>query len=121
MIVRPRNNIYPAFLVLIISFILSILNFPSPVWAQESASAPAKAPLDSADQAAQITQTYPLEVLAVKPNVADSREVHQITVTFNKPMVPLGDFEKMAQGLPVSVAPEIPCHWRWLNRMTLAC
>jgi hypothetical protein len=63
----------------------------------------------------------PLKVTAVKPGRADAREVHQITVTFNQPVVPLGDFEQLAEGLPVSITPSMPCHWRWLNRQTLAC
>jgi len=63
----------------------------------------------------------PLKVTAVKPGAADAREVHQVTITFNQPVVPLGDFEQLAKGLPVGITPSLPCHWRWLNRRTLAC
>ncbi|UCD11387.1 MAG: hypothetical protein JSU88_12180 [Nitrospinaceae bacterium] len=49
-----------------------------------------------------------LEVAAVKPDAADAREVHQITITFNQPVVPLGDFEQLAEGLPVTITPPLP-------------
>ncbi len=62
-----------------------------------------------------------LQVLAIKPSTLDSPSVDQITVSFNKPMVPLGDFEDLAKDFPINISPDISCQWRWLNRQTLAC
>ncbi|MEI8348211.1 MAG: Ig-like domain-containing protein [Pseudomonadota bacterium] len=66
-------------------------------------------------------QAEDLKVLTAIPNTENVPDVQQITITFNRPMVPLGDFEKMAQNLGVKVEPKIDCHWRWLNTSTLAC
>jgi len=79
------------------------------------------AALDS-DITVEDTKNFPLQVLTVKPDSGIVKtEVNQITVVFNKPMIPLGDFEKLALNLPIKIMPEIPCHWRWLNRTTLSC
>jgi uncharacterized protein YfaS (alpha-2-macroglobulin family) len=45
----------------------------------------------------------------------------QIVVTFDRPVVPLGDMS--AQNIPstVSVSPEIGCQWHWLDPRSLAC
>jgi hypothetical protein len=75
-----------------------------------------------ANAAPDDTEKFSLQVLAVKPDSGIIKnEVNQITIIFNKPMVPLGDFEKLAQNLPIKITPEIPCHWRWLNLTTLSC
>ena len=78
-------------------------------------------PFEIIDPSSEETSQYPLEVMTVLPNTDNVDDVRQITVTFNKPMVALGDFEKSAQGLPIKIKPEIGCKWRWLNRMTLGC
>ncbi|MBI3563370.1 MAG: Ig-like domain-containing protein [Gammaproteobacteria bacterium] len=62
-----------------------------------------------------------LEVLLIRPNSENVIDVQQITVTFNKAMVPLGDYEKLAKAFNIQVSPGIDCQWRWLNTSTLAC
>jgi len=62
-----------------------------------------------------------LEVLMIRPEAENVIDVQQISVTFNRTMVPLGDYEKLAQNFPIEITPKIPCSWRWLNGSTLAC
>jgi uncharacterized protein YfaS (alpha-2-macroglobulin family) len=76
---------------------------------------------DTANIDPSVTQDTPLEVLLIKPNSDNVASVQQISVTFNKKMVPLGDFEKLAENLPIGVSPEVDCKWRWLNSATVAC
>ena len=76
---------------------------------------------DSATLDVERTRDMPLSVSMIKPNGAEQTEVTQIVIVFNKKMVPLGDMEKSAQGLPIHIAPEPGCHWRWLNTTTLGC
>ena len=73
------------------------------------------------DPSPEETRQIPLEVLMVKPQTEDVPDIRQISITFNKPMVPLGDYKESAKNLPITVSPEIPCQWRWLNRMSLSC
>lgn len=43
-----------------------------------------------------------------------------ISVTFNQPMVPLGTLEQLDQAdVPVTVAPALQGHWRWIGTRTL--
>ncbi|NQZ00349.1 MAG: Ig-like domain-containing protein [Bdellovibrionales bacterium] len=76
---------------------------------------------DTANIDPSVTKDTPLKVLMIKPNSDNVAAVQQITVTFNKKMVPLGDFEKLAEGLPIEVKPAVDCKWRWLNSATVAC
>ena len=46
-------------------------------------------------------------MVTVRPNVENVIDVQQITVTFNEPMVPLGDFEKLAKDFHVDVSPKV--------------
>jgi hypothetical protein len=62
-----------------------------------------------------------LDVLLIRPSTENVIDVQQITVTFNKTMVPLGDYEKLAESFPITVTPKIDCQWRWLNGSTIAC
>lgn len=62
-----------------------------------------------------------LSVSLVKPAGEEQIDVTQVIIIFNKKMVPLGDMEKSAQGLPVNIEPAPDCHWRWLNTTTLGC
>lgn len=62
-----------------------------------------------------------VQVLLVRPNAKDVADVQQISVTFSKPMVPLGDFEKSAKDFKIDVTPKVDCGWRWLNTTTISC
>ena len=50
-------------------------------------------------------------------SIADS----QILIEFNRPVVPLGRMERNAEELPITISPEVNCHWRWVGRQALAC
>ena len=49
--------------------------------------------------------------------IADS----QILIEFNRPVVPLGRMERKAEELPITITPEVSCHWRWVSMQALAC
>ena len=50
-------------------------------------------------------------------SIADS----QILIEFNRPVVPLGRMERKAEELPITITPEVDCHWRWVGTQALAC
>lgn len=52
---------------------------------------------------------------------AAGEAARQIVLQFNRPVVPLGQMEREASKLPISIVPEVNCHWRWLNTSALAC
>ncbi|MDH4468339.1 MAG: alpha-2-macroglobulin family protein [Bacteriovoracaceae bacterium] len=62
-----------------------------------------------------------LSILLTRPNAENVSDVRQISVTFNKTMVPLGDYEKLAKDFNIDITPKIDCQWRWLNGSTIAC
>ena len=63
----------------------------------------------------------PLEILRVTPNSTGTTQVKQITITFDKPVVAIGEMAvKKADNL-VTITPSIDCEWRWLNVTTLSC
>ena len=57
----------------------------------------------------------PLKITQI--SIADS----QILIEFNRPVVPLGRMERKARELPVTITPEVTCHWRWVSTQALAC
>ncbi|MFH1090371.1 MAG: Ig-like domain-containing protein, partial [Pseudomonadota bacterium] len=61
----------------------------------------------------------PLKVLTIYPQ-GETPLVKQFTVTFNQPMVPLGDMKQEPDKAPVSIEPTIKGSFRWLNVYTLA-
>lgn len=63
----------------------------------------------------------PLTVGRITPAGDDVPAANQIVIEFDRPVVPLGRMERRADELPVSIAPQLDCHWRWLDRQTLAC
>jgi len=61
-----------------------------------------------------------LQVLRILPVGENVTQADSVNVTFSKPMVRLGEFEKTAQ-LPVEIVPKLECEWRWINVTTLSC
>ena len=45
----------------------------------------------------------------------------QILIEFNRAVVPLGRMERRAEELPIKIAPQVNCHWRWISTQALAC
>ena len=61
----------------------------------------------------------PLEVLRRAPE-GPVELAPQLSVTFSQPMVALKSHEELAkQGVPVTLTPEPPGHWRWVGTKTL--
>ncbi|MDY6851688.1 MAG: hypothetical protein SV487_06410, partial [Thermodesulfobacteriota bacterium] len=61
----------------------------------------------------------PLRVLTIHPSGEIDR-VKQITITFNQPMVPLGEMDRAPGEAPVFLEPALEGRYRWLNVYTLA-
>ncbi|CAL7962371.1 alpha-2-macroglobulin [Alphaproteobacteria bacterium] len=62
-----------------------------------------------------------LSILRVTPQGDDVHAEHQITIQFNRPVVPLGRMERKSNEIPVKIEPAVKCEWRWVNTSTLAC
>ncbi len=69
--------------------------------------------------AAQAAAPAPLKVLAIHPTGPTPR-VKQVTVTFDQPMVALGDMDRSPEEVPVQLDPALSGRFRWLNVYTLA-
>ncbi|MDR1870455.1 MAG: hypothetical protein LBS60_00775 [Deltaproteobacteria bacterium] len=82
------------------------LDLPS----SQAADPPAAAPSDPAAE--------PLKILQFLPN-GDVKTLNQIIVSFNQPMVALGQFGAVPPGV-LELDPPLPGELRWLNEFTLA-
>lgn len=65
-------------------------------------------------------QAQNLQVMRVLPAGDNVTQTDSVNITFSKPMVALGEFEKTAQ-IPVEITPKLECEWRWINTTTLSC
>lgn len=63
----------------------------------------------------------PVDVLRITPDGTEIKDVRQITLTFNQKMVPLGEMERKAKDLGISITPALKCQWRWLDPSVLSC
>lgn len=61
-----------------------------------------------------------VRVLRVTPEGTQVPPGRQIVVTFDRPMMPLGDMSADAQKV-VKIDPAPKCHWHWLDPRSLAC
>lgn len=65
------------------------------------------------------TDTGPLKVLRYQPT-GDVAIAPDLSITFNKPMVPLGTLAQLDQAaVPVKVTPTLNGRWRWIGTRTL--
>lgn len=78
------------------------------------------AALISHDSAA-VEHDEPLEVLRVTPKGRDAEPARQVVVTFDKPVVAIGEMGVDEDEVPVTIEPSLPCEWRWLNVSSLSC
>lgn len=62
-----------------------------------------------------------LQVVRIVPEGDEVPAGRQITVTFDRPMVPVGDMSVDAAKSPVSIEPAVKCHWHWIDPRSLAC
>lgn len=91
----------PYFAVLLFLFFF----LASPTWAQENAIAPGK----------------DLRILRITPTGVDAPPGRQLVIQFDRPVVPLGQMERNAAELPITIEPKLNCQWRWLSPAVLAC
>ncbi|MDY0221174.1 MAG: MG2 domain-containing protein [Desulfobacterium sp.] len=61
-----------------------------------------------------------LKITRITPRGMDVPEKRQITVEFNKKVVPLGKMERDQGEIPIAITPRINGQWRWLTPSTLA-
>lgn len=62
-----------------------------------------------------------LQVVRITPAGTEVPAGRQIVIEFDRPVVPLGRMERAESEIPVSIAPQLDCRWRWLSPSTLAC
>ena len=62
-----------------------------------------------------------LELRRITPAGNDVDAGQQITLSFDRDVVPLGRMERTADEIPVTITPAVPCEWRWLDPKVLAC
>jgi uncharacterized protein YfaS (alpha-2-macroglobulin family) len=62
-----------------------------------------------------------LSIIRVTPTGEDVYADRQIVITFNRPVVPIGQMERDKKDIPVTITPEVDCEWRWINTSSLAC
>lgn len=71
--------------------------------------------------AAAAAREEELRIVRITPGGEDVEQRQQLVLQFNRPVVPIGRMDREASEIPVEIAPELNCHWRWLNRSALAC
>ena len=62
-----------------------------------------------------------LRLLRVTPSGVDVPAGRQIVFQFDRPVVPLGRMARDASEVPIHIAPDPGCDWRWLEPRALAC
>jgi hypothetical protein len=62
-----------------------------------------------------------LRILRITPNGEDVAATRQIVIEFNRPVVPVGQMDRTADELGITIAPSVNCQWRWLNTSSLSC
>ena len=62
-----------------------------------------------------------LRILRITPSGLEVPVARQLTIQFDRPVVPLGRMERSGAEVPVTIEPPLKCQWRWLNPATLAC
>jgi uncharacterized protein YfaS (alpha-2-macroglobulin family) len=72
---------------------------------------------DSADTPPSRT----LQVSRVIPEGVDVPPGRQLVVTFDRPVVPLGDMFLDPARAPVVIEPAPRCHWHWIDPRSIAC
>ncbi len=75
----------------------------------------------SAFDAGDSLSEEPLNIIRMTPDGEDVPPRRQITIQFNRPVVPLGRMDRTDEEIPVEIEPSCNCQWRWLNTSTLAC
>ena len=116
-------------LLMVLSAFLSSCqeNGPKPGTSQSSSTEKAAAPAanveqpvmsPAANQSAPVPQGQALEILRFGPS-GNIKQLSQVIVMFNQPMVALGNYSSVPEGV-LTIDPPIEGQTRWLNQYTLA-
>lgn len=62
-----------------------------------------------------------LYVLRSTPSGEDIQNFRQITVVFDRDVVPLGKADRTNIEIPITIKPKVDCEWRWIGSNTLSC
>lgn len=77
--------------------------------------------VNSAAFDSSVKTNTPLNILSITPTGEDVPTGQQIVINFNVDMVPVGEMARSSDKLPITITPELPCQWRWINRRSIAC
>ena len=73
------------------------------------------------DSANTVSANAPLEITSITPTGEEINSTHQLVITFNQAVVPLGEMARKNSEIPISIQPAVQCEWRWLDPRKLAC
>ena len=62
-----------------------------------------------------------LTIVRALPTGDQVPAARQIVVTFDRDVVPVGDIKASSEQSPVTIEPQVDCHWHWLDPRSLAC
>jgi len=63
-----------------------------------------------------------LRILRITPKGKDVVTANrQIVFKFDQPVVAIGDMQRKADEIPISIQPEVQCEWLWLDTSSLSC
>lgn len=66
-------------------------------------------------------QQPPTILIGVTPQGENVEPPGQIVFQFSNPVVALGRMERSAKEVAITITPQLPCEWRWLNTSALSC
>ena len=67
------------------------------------------------------TTTDELQILRITPQGQSVPAGQQIVIEFDQPVVPLGNMQRNAEDLPITITPALNCQWRWMDTRSLVC
>jgi hypothetical protein len=74
------------------------------------------------DSASFNTTKAVLNVVRITPQGNDVPAGNrQIVFKFNQPVVAIGDMQRQASQIPVTITPQVNCQWMWLDTSSLSC
>ncbi len=74
------------------------------------------------DSASFNTTKAELKVVRITPQGNDVPAGNrQIVFKFNQPVVAIGDMQRQASQIPVTITPQVNCQWMWLDTSSLSC
>ena len=62
-----------------------------------------------------------LQITSISPSGSNVPAGQRIAIHFNHSVVPIGRMDRDASRLPITITPNLPCKWRWMDRSSLVC